>query len=269
MSEPALSSERSGLSRRALIQRAAVAGGVAWSTPVVTTLAQPVAAATPSGLSNCPTIYCFDTGTTEGWTIDNSAGSGGGLWNVRSGRSTSPSMAMHYGTGVGGTYNTGAANGGTITSPTFTLPGSGPMTMSLRVWRDIELWTGNGNWDVFTITILPTAAAASTLYQVFHDGGTGGVFQTLSFDLSPWAGQSAQIAITFDTVDSAYNDFEGIWIDDVTIPCSSPPVGAGGAGLRAAAPGYSPPLPTPSADELRKRRLGSGSFTALAESADS
>jgi hypothetical protein len=247
-----------------MMQRALVAGGVAWTAPVVMTLAEPVAAATPSGLSSCPTVYCFDTGTTEGWSIDNTAGSGGGLWGVSSGRSVSPSNSMHYGNGVGGTYNTGAANGGTVTSPVFTLPASGAMDLEMDVWREIELWTGNGNWDVFTISMLPTAGPAATLYQVFHDGGTSGAFQRLTFDLSAWASQSAQIAITFDTVDSAYNDFEGIWIDNISIPCSTPPAAAGGAGLRAFTPGYTPDLPPPSRSEMRRRRRAQGSFTGSA-----
>lgn len=267
MSEPAISSERSGLSRRALIQRAAVAGGVAWSTPVVTTLAQPVAAATPSGLSSCPTIYCFDTGTAEGWTLDNAAGVGNGLWKIASGRSVSPSNALHYGNGVGGTYETGGRNAGTATSPTFTLPASGPMSLDLRVWRQVETY-GSGTWDQLSISIVPAGGGATVLYAVSRDGGTGGVFQALSFSLAAWAGQTAQIAINFDTGDGSFNDFEGIWIDDISIPCSSPPAGAGGAGLRSFAPSWTPNTPEPSADEIRKRRLGSGSFTALVDDAD-
>ena len=50
------------ISRRSLLTKAAVAGTVAWTAPVVSSMAQPVAAAVGSV---CPSLYDFDDGTTQ------------------------------------------------------------------------------------------------------------------------------------------------------------------------------------------------------------
>ena len=237
--------------RRAVLKKSMVAGGIAWTVPVVMTLAEPVAAATGSvsGLA----FWCFDDGTTEGWTIDNNVGAGNGLWNVDNSRSVSPSYSMHYGTGSGGDYDTGGRNAGTATSPTVTLPASGTMNLAFEVWREVETYP-SGNWDRFTVSIL--AGATSTIvYSRARDGGTGGVFESPTIDVSAWAGQSIQIVLGFDTGDGAFNNFEGIYVDNIQIP-----VAAGGSGTSLSATrslgisrGYFPETPEPNQRELRRR----------------
>ena len=224
--------------RRDVLQKAFVATTVAWATPIVTTLHSPIAAAT--GSVNCPFTYCFDDGTTEGWLIDNNAGAGDGLWNVNSGRSTSASFSLHYGTGVGGTYETGGRNAGTVTGPAFTVPAAGG-ALTFNVWREIENF-GSGSWDEFSVSILPSGTVE---YAVAIDGGTLGVFEPISIDLAAYAGQVIQVVFAFDTGDAQFNNFEGIWVDDITVPCTTPPPGGGGAG--------------PAVAELRSSIGGAGS----------
>lgn len=211
-----------GVSRRTLLRRAAVGGAVAWTAPVVTTFHHPVAAA--AGSLSCPAVYCFDDGTTEGWTIDNTAGPGqDGLWNVDNSRSTSPSYSLHYGRGSSSDYDIGGRHSGTVTSPSITLPSSGTMDLELEVWREVEV-SIHGE-DAFTVSILPSG---DLLYSVAADGGTGGVFESISLDLSAYAGDTVQIVFSFDTGDGQNNGFEGVYVDDVSIPCSTPPAAAGG-----------------------------------------
>jgi hypothetical protein len=48
-------------------------------------------------------------------------------------------------------------------------------------------------------------------------GTTLGEWLEASVDLSPWAGQSIQIRITFDSVDENANDHEGAFIDNLVV----------------------------------------------------
>lgn len=237
-------------SRRDLLKKGLVAGGIAWTAPVVTTLAQPLAAAT--GSSGGSYTYCFDDGTTEGWTIDNTAGVGNGLWNVANDRSVSASFSLHYGTGTGGNYVTGGRNSGSVTSPSFTVPATGPVLLEFDVWREVETYA-NGNWDEFSVSILP---AGTTLYSVARDGGTGGVFEHITIDLAGFAGDTVQLSFFFDTADANFNTFEGIYVDNVIVPGATGGFGlvaGGGAARSLGGAGWSPDRPEPTRQELRRR----------------
>jgi len=221
------------VSRRTLLRRAAIGGAVAWTAPVITTFMDPVAAA--AGSLSCPAVYCFDDGTTQGWTIDNSAGPGGtGLWNVDNSRSVSTSYSLHYGRGSGSDYAVGGRHSGSVTSPSIVLPSSGTMNLEFEVWREVE--TSTHGEDAFEVSILPSG---DLLYSVAADGGTGGVFESISIDLSAYAGDTVEIVFSFDTGDGANNNFEGVYVDDVSIPCSTAPA-APGAAPSAARRGFFP-----------------------------
>jgi len=229
-----------------------VAGGLAWTAPVVTTLQQPLAAAT--GSSGGAFLYCFDDGTTEGWAIDNNAGVGNGLWNVSSARSPSGSFSLHYGTGTGGNFvGTGGRNSGSVTSPSFTVPSSGPVLLEFDIWREVEVF-GSGTWDEFSVSILP---AGTTLYAVSRDGGTGGAFEHITIDLAGFAGQTVQLSFFFDTGDANFNTFEGIYVDNVLVPGATggtTSLGGGTTSLRSlGGPAFVPDRPEPTRQEIRRR----------------
>lgn len=246
------------LRRRRMIKHSLVAAGVAWTAPVVSTIRQPVAAAVGSG--SCPYTWCFDTGTTEGWTIVNGLT---GLWNVNNGRSVSPSFSLHYGRGVGGTYDTVGRNSGTVVSPLIAIPVSGG-NLTFNLWRQVETF-GSGTWDEFTVRILPGNAV---IYARSRDGGTGGVFVPVNLSLNAYAGTSIQIVFGFDTKDGANNNFEGVYVDDVTVPCVSPPPGAlgfsGTESSQSLSSGQNTPARyddrEPTAQDLRRRARGIGAL---------
>ena len=104
--------------------------------------------------------------------------------------------------------------------------------------------------------------AEALLSALPRDGGTGGVFESISIDLAAYAGSTVQIVLAFDTGDGAFNNFEGIWVDNITVPGASAPLGAlGGFAAfsfsRSSAtnePGWMPDRPQPSQAELDARQ---------------
>lgn len=241
-----ISAESADPSRRALMKKGAAAAGIAWTAPVILTWAEPVAAAVGSGGGSY--TYCFDdAGDPEGWTMN-------GLWNIDNSRSVSPSFSLHYGRGSGSNYNIGGTHSGTAVSPSFVVPTSGSTTVEFQVWREVETFP-SGNWDELSLSVSP---GGTVLYAVSRDGGTGGLWETITVDIGAWAGSTIQLVFAFDTGDANYNNFEGVYIDNIVVPGALPP--SGGASLSStslrslgASADYMPDRPAPTAADLRRR----------------
>ena len=152
------------------------------------------------------------------WSVSGSDGVGGpALWHKSMRRATSPVTAWYYGLESSGTYNTGATNRGTLTSPLINL---GNLTEAVLVFSQF-LQTENA----------PTNTAPfydSAVVEASSDGGVTWtslepsytstiVWQNRTVDLSTYDGQFIQIRFRIDTIDELYNDFEGWYIDDVEI----------------------------------------------------
>jgi hypothetical protein len=210
-------------SRRSVLKKGVVAGGIAWTAPIITTLTTPVAAAV--GSAGGSYTYCFDVGL-EGWTINNAAGAGNGLWHLSTDRSVSGATSLHYGSDApGDDYKTGGRNAGTVTSPAFTVPGAAPQDLEFEIFRRVEVY-GSGRWDEFSVSIL----GGATLYSRSRDGGTPGAgFEQVSISLAGFANQTIQLVFAFDTGDGSFNNFEGIYVDNILVPGATPPGGGAGS----------------------------------------
>lgn len=250
-------------SRRALLKKGAAVAGVAWTAPVVLSWTDPVAAAVGSGGGFY--TYCFDdAGDPEGWTMN-------GLWNISSSRSLSPSFSLHYGRGTGSNYATGNnRNFGSATSPSFVVPTTGSTLVEFDVWREVESYP-SGNWDQLQLSILPSG---TTLYSVARDGGTGGLWEHITVDIGGFAGTTAQLVFTFDTFDGNFNNFEGIYIDNIVVPGATPP----GGGSLSASPltqslradsVWMPDVAEPTPIEVRRREREARSARTAADLIDS
>ena len=214
----------STMGRRAFLGRTAAVGAAAWAAPVVISL-DPVAAAV--GSCSGVTVCEFSSGL-EGWTIDNSWGSGvNGLWRHNS-EASRDGGSLHYGRGTTGNFRTSNnRNSGRVLSPAFELPGTGPNTVRFSVWREVEVQ--DPGFDRFRLLIL--GSSTSTLYQVSSIGDTSG-FESYTITIpSSFNGQTVQFQFDFDTIDGLYNNHEGIYVGRFEVT-ACPPAGAGaGAAL--------------------------------------
>ena len=82
---------------------------------------------------------------------------GTGLWNLAKRKSSSPTHAWYYGQTASGTYDTGAANSGTLTSTPVDLTNPTDATLSFSYWRQVEYYA--------------SFAYDQTYVEVSYDGG--------------------------------------------------------------------------------------------------
>jgi uncharacterized repeat protein (TIGR01451 family) len=189
----------------------------------------------------------FETGL-QGFTVNNGIGLSNGLWHVSTGRGSqaghSASHSIYYGFGEGpaggGTYNTtnssgvAIANEGVITSPTIDLRGaSGAPTLSFNYLIQTEPSAAYDNASVEISTnggISFIIIAGNNQGAIRFTNNTSGLFTNISISLSNYVGFQILLRFHFNTVDSAVNNFEGWYIDDIVIS------GTGASGSIAVSP---------------------------------
>jgi subtilisin family serine protease len=182
----------------------------------------------------------------NGWTAS-------GLWHQSTARASSPTMSWYYGLEATHTYDTGAANSGTLTSPVIDLRGSTHPVLIYREWRQVEdvntldhalvqiSTQPYHNWETLAQSELSTS-----LDPLNWQGRLSGLGWSLTLqspdntpqwvsralDLSAFEGKRIQVRFVFDTTDAAFNDYEGWYVDDVNVydgPASSTHGAAGAA----------------------------------------
>jgi hypothetical protein len=145
-----------------------------------------------------------------------------GLWHISTRRPHAGTSSWYYGQEATGTYNTGAANDGSLISTPINLCNA--TTASLNFWS--WYFTENdplyvNNYDRKFVDISSDYGTTWTrLFQLRTDNDPAnplGTWQQIPIDLSAYVGQSVQIRFYFETRDAVLNDHEGWYIDDVSI----------------------------------------------------
>ena len=162
-------------------------------------------------------VYLDDVETLgAGWAIAGTNGVGGAaLWHVTTHRVASPSHAFYYGIDATHTYNSGATNYGTLTSPPISLAGAGNVTLALQYFLQKE---SSATYDKASIQVSKDAGLSWTLLAT--PAATASMVP-LYVSLAAYDGQTIQIRFAFDTVDSVANGYEGWVIDDIRVVAAS------------------------------------------------
>jgi hypothetical protein len=171
-------------------------------------------------------VFNFETGL-QGFTLDNTFGSGGGLWHASIGRGFdsghSASNSLYYGHNEtiagGGNYDTGAKNGGVAISPSIVLPNAMPLVLTFNYLMSVE---AIASYDEAFVEISTNNGASYTAIMTKNvtpgfNNETAGLWIPARVDLSAYAGANALLRFHFDTIDSAFNSTEGWYVDDVAI----------------------------------------------------
>jgi hypothetical protein len=143
-----------------------------------------------------------------GWTAT-------GLWHLTKRRSNSPANAFWYGRDETGTYDTnGSPNEGTLESPPVTLAQDAVLTF--RSWYETED-TGPA-YDRKWVEINVDGRGWQPLGQISNEWKT---WTVVSYPLTVRG--TARVRFRFETIDGAFNGFEGWYVDDVAILASPTP----------------------------------------------
>lgn len=176
----------------------------------------------PTGMQGCckPEIALFNFDSyQEGWIFTNTTLNVG--WQIVQGKKfTSASGSLYYGNPETSNYESGGANAGTATSPFINLPKGYPIELSFQLYMDTEQVN---SFDKMFVKIA-TGEPKETIVWDKNKLANYKQFTNQKVDLTPWAGQTIQIKFVFDTVDSAYNYYEGIYLDDIKVTTTCVPL---------------------------------------------
>ncbi|MEE8523859.1 MAG: M36 family metallopeptidase [Thermoanaerobaculia bacterium] len=179
------------------------------------------------------TVFIDPDGTRAGLSDDFEGAVAGwsatGLWHLADNTacatpgSNSPTHAFYYGQEATCTYDTGAANSGTLTSPVI-LGLDATASLEFQYYRVVESFAGT--FDVTTVDVV-TAGGRTTVFQLTSaDLSTAAWVSSGAIDLSAFAGQAITLEFSFNTGDGVANNFTGWLIDDVVV--STTPLDCGG-----------------------------------------
>ena len=136
-----------------------------------------------------------------------------GLWHHETYRSNSPVSSFAYNTGGPYyTYNTGASNSGSLTSPVIDLSNFTSTTLAFKYFYKTES-TGI-YWDQRWVQVGVDGVFADVIQL---SGDSMFEWNECVIDMSSYDGENVQIRFFFDTADGYINDYEGWYIDDILI----------------------------------------------------
>jgi len=192
-----------------------------------TTTTYTVTATTVCGSAQDSVTVTVDDGTSgtgldDDFEGDNSDWSTSGLWHDVANSScaapqngyNSPVTAFYYGQDASCTYDTGAANSGSLTSPPIGGITS-TSTLTFAYLREVESF--NGDFDRTRVEIV-TGTGATTVFSLNSSNPSAATWTSSgAISLSAFAGQTIQVRFVFETVDSVANAQIGWFIDDVVV----------------------------------------------------
>ena len=190
--------------------------------------------AIPAAASAGVYVQNFDSGSAPGFTM-------GGMWHVTSNFPSSPNYALGYVQGEtafsgspDGNYDTaGSPNSGAAFSPLIALSSVGTPTLTLNAVNFNEIGDSPDYYDRLEIGVsldgstFDSLLASTSHYDgaasFFSSSSPGAPYQTLTFDLSAYKGQSIYLMFNYATIDAVDNFHPGARIDDISITGTAVP----------------------------------------------
>ena len=180
---------------------------------------------TPTGAEGCcsPIVLSetFDAASLSGWTLTNSSGvtQGWQLWSTAF-TSHSGTGALYYGSTTLGNFDFGfTGSNGIAKSQAFLVPTATAVTAETWVYMDTESGT---NYDNLTLQVVRPGKTTVNKVVKSQAGFALLKWVKITVDLTPYAGESVQLAWSFDTVDGASNTGKGVFVDDVVVTRTCP-----------------------------------------------
>ncbi|PSG96760.1 hypothetical protein BRD56_09055 [Thermoplasmatales archaeon SW_10_69_26] len=172
---------------------------------------------TVSSSSGSTTVYSedFDDGSADGWTKSSMSND---LWRVSSDCVSpfSPEYQLAFSRASPDCdYDAGTAEGW-AQSPT--IDASGYSTVTLQFAHFFEVENYDAEYDTMRVQVSSDGGSSwSTIAQWDSRDHTNGDYTEVSFDISGSASSDLQLRYYFDSIDDAYNDYPGWYVDNVEV----------------------------------------------------
>lgn len=143
-------------------------------------------------------------------------------WQTSPAKYTSGPTALYYGNPAQQSYETaGAKNSGTVTTPPVWLPNAIVTSANFLLYMDVEQ---GATYDVLTMQVVVGTGDNQVVTDVWKKPSNFVMqkFHPISVDLGAWAGKTVRLRYVFDTIDSAANNREGVYIDDLRLYVNCP-----------------------------------------------
>ncbi len=108
----------------------------------------------------------------------------------------------------------GSREHATVTSGPITLPNAPALNLDFALWLQTE---EDPNYDNLRVQIVVDGTVDTLWNSASINGTTNNKWRFIHIDIGAYAGDTVRLRFDFDTVDGSSNDFEGAYIDDITI----------------------------------------------------
>ena len=171
--------------------------------------------------------YDFEAGPVTFFTLGGSSTKV--KWQQVSGKQAkSGKSALWYGNPATNNYDDGATNKGSVLSGPVTLPAADSLVLTFQVWMDTEF---GPPYDNFEARVQVVGGKTHKVWDKFTDKAPGGgnafamqKWYPVKVNLSAFAGKTVILEFAFDTVDAAFNQTQGVYLDDIVLQrgCAAP-----------------------------------------------
>jgi hypothetical protein len=133
-------------------------------------------------------------------------------------RYVSPTHALYYGNPLTLDYEEGLQSDGSVRVAGLVLPPGTRNTLTFAAWLDVE---DLADYDILSVEV--TSGATRVVAWSKPESPLMGTWQTLSIDLSAFAGKTVDVWFVFATIDDTVNETEGVYLDDVRVESACQP----------------------------------------------
>ena len=165
----------------------------------------------------------FEDGTPEGHAIYNSV-PGTGWQVVTTDKAHTGTSALYYGNPASLTYDTGdAPNHGSASGPVMVLPPGVKVTLTYWLFMQVETLLAVDQLTVRVLLVKNGVVAKTPIVWTKGKQPVYGGWMPVYVDLSAFSGEMIRLSFEFNTVDANFNDYEGIYLDDITVTTDCAP----------------------------------------------
>ena len=181
----------------------------------------------------CYATTLFETGFEEGlagWSLSDTNIDDNVFWQTTEKAASEGQSSAWFGDSETSTYEAETAVKGSMVSPFIDLPtdfaDGGELTLNFDVLLDTE-WDGLFylnpiGLDRLSVELLGIGAPKEIWSSDELSGTTEEAWVAQSIDLTPWAGKTVQLRITFDSGDANANDHGGPMLDNLSVGRTCP-----------------------------------------------